>query len=90
MQPKDESYLKAKLLLEANHSWPGLYVFKFIVPIAEKGSLINLLGDHSIQKENPSKTGKYVSLTIEKHFQGAESVLQQYQDVKTIPGLIGL
>lgn len=90
MLPKDDSYLKAKQLLESNHSWPGTYVFKFIVPIAEKGPLIKLLGKHQIQTEKPSKTGKYVSLTIKKHFENAAAVLQQYQDVKPIPGLIGL
>lgn len=90
MQPTDESYLKAKQLLDANHTWPGPYVFKFIVPVDERKSLINLVGDHTLQKENPSKTGKYTSLTISKHFKSSDEVMKMYQEAKGIPGLISL
>ena len=86
----DEKTQNAKALLEANHSWPGPYVFKFIVPFGEKTSLLSLLGEHKVQKEAPSKTGKYLSLTIEKQLENADAVLMQYQKVKDIKGLISL
>ena len=76
-------------LLKTQMTWPGPYTFKFVVP---KGTLPQLT-DHfpdDVIMTRPSKTGKYVSVTIEKTYAAPEEVVEKYLSLSQIEGLISL
>ena len=81
--------LKEKL--NAVHSWPCEYKFKFVVAneTAIKQQLISTLGDLPVS-EKLSKTEKYTSITATKHCQDADEVVEVYQSVQKIQGIIAL
>lgn len=84
----DESKLATlKLVLDETVEWPTEYLFKFIVPIAEKESLIALLGD-SVYSCRPSKNGNYTSVTMKKHLGSSEEVITIYLRVSSVKGII--
>ncbi len=86
----DESRKDHLRLLESTHEWPGAYLFKFVIPAPHREQLLLLMGDHSVQFENISRTGKYLSLTIEKTFTAAAEVLDIYAKVRVIRGIVCL
>lgn len=77
-------------LLEETHKWPGPYIFKFVVPTEQKEHLRERMGLHVLESERLSKTGKYTSLTLTKRFKEPKEVLDQYELVRHIKGLISL
>ena len=77
-------------LLNATHSWPGPYVFKFVTPVQNRELLLGTFSNYILEKEKTSSTGKYVSLTIRKRFKGPEEVMAQYAKSKEIKGNIAL
>lgn len=91
MEPSDIERIKASL--DAVHTWPGLYMFKFIVPsdldkIAKVESLFN--GETAEIKSVESKNGKYTSITIREIMLDADSVLDCYKNAGKIEGLMAL
>jgi len=87
MDEKKLNQLKA--VLDETMEWPSPYVFKFIVPIDQKESLIALVGDADISFR-PSKKGNYMSITVKKHLQSSEDVITIYLRVSSIEGIISL
>lgn len=86
MEEQIESF-RAKL--EAISVWPSLYMFKFIVPAAEKDKVKEIFTSHEV-KERPSKNGKYVSLTIKMLANSADQIIDKYKETNKIKGLIAL
>jgi hypothetical protein len=91
MESSDIERIKANL--DAVHSWPGLYMFKFIVPsdldkIAKVKSLFN--GETAEIKSMESKNGKFTSITIREIMIDSDSVLELYKKAAEIEGLIAL
>ncbi len=80
---------KLKELLESEHSWPGPYLFKFIVP-AENGDFLIAMFRRGEIKKRYSRSGKYLSLSVTMHMSGAEEVISVYKSAAKIPGLISL
>lgn len=77
-------------MIEKTHKFPGPYLFKVVVPATDKKQLIAIVAQGSVKKENLSKSGKYSSLTIEKTFNSAQEVIEQYQSIKAIKNAIVL
>ncbi len=80
---------RMKELLDAHHTWPTNFAFKFIVPVAQQGALSALFPPESIAVR-PSSGGRYVSLTVTLKMASSEEVLEVYARASKIPGLIAL
>lgn len=84
---------RIKSALDQNHSWPSVYMFKFIVPsnnekIAQVEALFN--SKTAEIKMNQSKTGKFTSVTAKEVMTSADAVLEYYKEAAKIEGLISL
>jgi len=89
----DEFYARLRDELNQNQQWPSAYLFKFIVPtdpnkIDEIELHFNNMG--AVIQTHQSKTGKYTSVSIHVQMESAEAVIDKYQQVATIEGIISL
>lgn len=83
------SNLKAQLKLQ---EWPNVYLFKFIVPndsekVAKVTALFDSPTDLNLQ---PSKTGKYISVSAKELMLDVDSIINVYKESAKIEGLIPL
>jgi uncharacterized protein len=69
--------------------WPALFPFKFIVPI---GKLDELLGKFQLLETQIrlSKNGRYASLSATPFLLNADKVVEVYEEVAKIEGVISL
>ena len=86
-------YKKLKNSLEDTTSFPADYMYKFIVPTASTGvaeieAIFDNLGAVITKKE--SAKGKYTSLTIALKVKSAQFVIEKYQEVSKVAGVISL
>jgi len=84
-------YANLKEKLESVQQFPGIYCFKFIITggldkIQELRKVLQ--NDEFI--EQPSKTGKYVSITVNKNVQNADEVISIYKQTAIIKGIMTL
>lgn len=79
---------RLKELLDSEHQWPTHYTFKFIVSSSRLGEVVEILGEGVEVKE--SKGGKYVSVTLHAHMESSDAVIDIYQRVSVIEGVISL
>ncbi len=84
-----ESMDKFKELLDDQYTWPAPYLFKFIVPATQLADLENLISKY-VMTQKPSKNGKYISVTINVFCQSSDEVIDFYQKVSVIPGIMSL
>lgn len=82
-------YESLKQKLDNQFAWPMLYMFKFIVPEANKEKVVSLFNKHDVTSRN-SKNGNYVSLTIQMFMNSSEDVIEVYKKASGIDGLIAL
>lgn len=83
-------------LLESTHSFPGVYTFK-VIGKAEEGFVARVLAavrealgtmmDCPFREQN-TPNGRFVSVTLEPEVQEASQVLQVYERLKVVPGLV--
>lgn len=78
-----------KTKLDEHYSWPALYIFKFIVPCGKVEELKNLFPLHT-STEKPSTQGKYVSITFNMMMPSSDAVIEVYERVSKIEGIIAL
>ena len=84
-------YANLKEKLESVEKFPGVYNFKFIITggldkIDDLRAVLPI--DEFI--EQPSKTGKYVSITVKKQVQNADEVIAIYKLTANIKGIMTL
>ena len=84
-----EFFANLKIQLDQAHSWPCIYLFKFIVPSEQQQSLLPLLPPGEIE-DRSSKNGKYISLSLKAKVENASQVIEVYQRVAVVPGIISL
>ena len=84
-----ESMDKLKELLDDQYEWPAPYLFKFIVPAVELDTLEKLISKY-VMTQKPSKNGKYISVTISVTCQSSDEVIDFYQKVSVVPGIMSL
>ncbi len=79
---------RLKHLLDNEHQWPSQYTFKFIVSAARLGEIVEILGEGIEVRE--SANGKYVSVTFHAQMDSSDAVIEIYQKVSVIEGVISL
>ena len=84
-----DNLVKLKKLLDSSHQWPGHYTFKFIGPADKEQQLSELFLGHPI-KRRESRTGKYVSITVEAEMNSSAEVLVLYAAARKIEGVMAL
>lgn len=93
MSKESEFYGKLKLTLEETTTFPTDYMYKFIIPADGDGFKIieNIFENMgAVIKTNPSKTGKYTSLTILVKMESADDIIDKYKEAAPIEGIISL
>lgn len=89
----EEFYKSLKQKLEDNHNFPEDYLFKFIFP-NENTKLIELYQIFDQIKytisTRESKNGKYISASIQAFVLDADQVIDIYQKVSGIEGIVML
>jgi uncharacterized protein len=80
---------KFEVLLDETYTWPDYYEFKFIVKMDDKILILEKLEGFLIT-ENPSKKGNYVSISARKLMKSTQEVLEVYEVISTIKGVISL
>lgn len=91
-------YLPAIELLEATHEFPGPYTFKVIGHVADGfvSRVVEAVRDELDCTVDPpyhlrrTSSGAQVSVTIEPHITAASQVIDVYQRIRGMPGLIML
>ncbi|OFZ26983.1 MAG: hypothetical protein A2381_20375 [Bdellovibrionales bacterium RIFOXYB1_FULL_37_110] len=78
-----------KAFLDLEFSGPFEYLFKFIVPCEQVGELKAKLPDVKWQSR-ASKNGRYLSISFKKLVQNSSEVIDIYQGLSTVPGIISL
>ncbi len=86
-------YERLREELQTTSNWPTLYLYKFIVPteqdkIAAVENAFNNLG--AVIRTTQSKNGKFTSVSIQVEMQSPDQVIEKYQAVATIEGIISL
>jgi putative lipoic acid-binding regulatory protein len=88
-----EFYERLKVELDMSNTWPAEYLFKFIVPSVDDNVLrveeaFDCMG--AVIKTTRSKTGKFTSISIDVTVKDAQEVIDKYQEVSTIKGIVSL
>ena len=86
---EDSKRANFKKQLDEQHSWPTLYMFKFIVPKTKEGEVLELFPSNEISTKE-SNNGKYVSVTAKVMMQSSETVVAVYEKAHAIEGVIAL
>ncbi|HIP27019.1 MAG TPA: DUF493 family protein [Flavobacteriaceae bacterium] len=93
MDKKEDFYSKLKEKLEETTKFPTKYMFKFIIPndnnkIVAIENMFNHIG--AVISTKSSKSDKYRSLTILVTMKSVDEVIEKYEEVDTIKGVISL
>jgi len=74
------------------HEWPEVYLYKFIV--TNKSELVakvtSLFDDGVDLNYQPSKNGKYISVSAKEVMLDVESIINKYKKAAEIEGLVAL
>lgn len=89
----EDFYIRLKSELEESTTWPAIYLYKFIVPSSTTNidlveNTFNNMG--AVIKTNTSKTGKYTSISVNVTMENPDKVIEKYQELSTIEGIISL
>ena len=88
-----EFYDRLKVELDMSNTWPAEYLFKFIVPTEEDNiERVQLAFDcmGAVIKTTKSKTGKFTSVSVDVQVKDAQEIIDKYQEVATIKGIVSL
>tara|TARA_B110000196_G_C20782982_1_gene491901 strand:- start:163 stop:435 length:273 start_codon:yes stop_codon:yes gene_type:complete len=90
MDEKKLVHLRATL--DEMHSWPALFMFKFILPSDEKKitSLKLIFGESAEFTNRLSKKGNYTSITVKEIMLNADAIFERYTEATKIEGIISL
>lgn len=80
---------KFRILLEESYQWPDYYEFKFIIKTDDKHLILGKLVGFTIN-ETPSKKGNYTSVSARKLMKSTDEVLEIYNIMSTVKGVISL
>ena len=90
---KEEFYFRFSDQLRQSQSWPGIYLFKFIVK-SESDNLIKLKSIFSAKKaffyEKKSSKKNFTSLSIKVNLNSPKEVIEIYKVCSKLKGIIAL
>jgi len=69
------------------HKFPCNYIFKFIVPISEKDSILKLFKNDDLKIKESSKK-KFISITLTKMMKNADEIIYIYEKASKIKNII--
>jgi hypothetical protein len=75
--------------LDQHHTWPTLYMFKFIVPTGKEEEVKKLFPLQTTS-EKLSSQGKYTSITIQMMMSSSDAVIEIYMKASKIEGIVAL
>ena len=86
-----KSYEAFREQLEAEHKWPAMYMFKFIVPQDKEDEMLGLFPVNEWNWEiKKSKNGAYLSFSSKKLINSTDEVIEAYKSAHSISGIIAL
>ncbi len=93
MQDRDAFYKNLESQLEDTMTFPGKYLYKFIVPakealIEEVENIFNHKG--AVITTKKSKTGKYCSISVHLIMKSAKDIIAKYKEAEKVEGIISL
>lgn len=80
---------KFRELLDQSYQWPDFYSFKFIVKVENRDQVVALLDGHEVQFKLSEK-GNYVSITSRLYVKTTDEVIEVYEAISRIPGVMSL
>lgn len=83
------SHEKFRELLDQSYQWPDYYEFKFIMKTDDKHHVSTLLIDYTITEVTSGK-GNYTSITARKLIKSTDEVIEIYEIISKIKGVISL
>ena len=93
MSKESDFYEKLKKSLIETTEFPTKYMYKFIIPSGdEKFKQIENIFDNmgAVINSKSSKTGKYTSLTVLVNMKSPDDIIDKYQEVSKVEGVISL
>jgi uncharacterized protein len=86
-------YERLQVELDNSNTWPATYLFKFIVPSVDDNverveNAFNCMG--AVIKTTKSKTGKFTSISVDVTVKNSQEIIDKYQEVATIKGIVSL
>ena len=92
-QNSDEFYQRFLEKLKVSHSWPGMYMFKFIMPSDSNyiDELISIFNEFDINiSKKYSSNRKFISISINTNLDFPEEVIKIYKKTSHFKGLLRL
>ena len=88
-----EFYERLKVELDNSNTWPAEYLFKFIVPAINNNekkieNAFDCMG--AVIKTTKSKTGKFISVSVDVTMKDSQEIIEKYQELSTIEGIVSL
>jgi uncharacterized protein len=86
-------YERLQVELDNSNTWPATYLFKFIVPSVDDNverveNAFNCMG--AVIKTTKSKTGKFTSISVDVTVKNSQEIIEKYQEVASIKGIVSL
>ncbi len=85
----NDEFQKFRDLLDQSYQWPDYYEFKFIAKIDDKDAILAKLVGFNIV-ETPSKKGNYISISARKLIKNTQEIIDVYESMSEIKGVIKL
>jgi hypothetical protein len=88
-----EFYERLKVELDMSNTWPAEYLFKFIVPTVDENvktveEAFDCMG--AVIKTTRSKTGKFTSVSVDVTMKDSQEIIDKYQELASIKGIVSL
>jgi len=89
---RSEFYAKLRKHLNKIHTWPSVYLFKFIIPDdpTRITQVQQLFGEEAYLNYTKSRKGNYISISGKEVMMNADEVINRYRKAQTIEGVIML
>jgi hypothetical protein len=86
---------KFEQLLDDNYQWPAPYLFKFVLPKEHLPKLQAIFDEYSnfntdLVTLRPSRTGKYISFSVEQEMESTQAVIGLYQKTSSIDNIVSI
>lgn len=88
-----EFYERLKAELDNSNKWPAEYLFKFIVPAVDDNAERvekSFDGMGAVIKTTKSKTGKFISVSVDVTMKDSQEIIDKYQELAAIKGIVSL
>ena len=85
-----KDFKRFQMLLDEQCHWPSVYTFKFIAPRDSASELLTMFAADAEVSVRESRSGAYLSVTVEMIMSSSAGVVAVYEAVAGIKGIIAL